>query len=334
MEMIERYLYEVSRRLPMKQRKDIEEELRSLILDNLEDRTTKEPTKQDIEAVLLELGPPVKVAASYRGTPRYLIGPEVYDLYILVLKILIGVTAGGLLIAHVLSLFSGDLSGSEMLASTGKFLLNVLMTSITVVGWITIIFASIQLSKKNAEVAGILEEDEWHPSKLPVVPDKKERVKPFEMAIGISITVILLALFNLFPDKVGIYYMVDGVWSMVSLFSLEAMAVYVPMWSVLWVLSLVQQVWLLRDGQWKRETHIFDIALSLLKIGVLAYMISGPALFAQTLISETMVPALEPLLKLLPTLFDVFFSLAIVGLVINIITKAIKLVNIRIKIKS
>ena len=96
-EMIERYIYAVTQKLPHAQREDIAKELRSLIEDMLEERVFKRKvTKQDIEEVLLELGSPKRLAEKYRETKKYLIGPELYDSYVTVLKIVLISVALGL----------------------------------------------------------------------------------------------------------------------------------------------------------------------------------------------------------------------------------------------
>lgn len=64
MELFERYIYAVTQQLPMKQRADIEQELRSLMEDMLDERVQgREATTEDIESVLQELGPPNEMAA-------------------------------------------------------------------------------------------------------------------------------------------------------------------------------------------------------------------------------------------------------------------------------
>ena len=56
-DLIDRYVYQVGRWLPAAQRADIERELRGLIDDMLAARTD-EPAKEDVNAVLRELGHP------------------------------------------------------------------------------------------------------------------------------------------------------------------------------------------------------------------------------------------------------------------------------------
>ena len=99
-----RYVYEVLRQLPPKQRGDIDRELHSLIEDMLAERTSgRESGREDIDQVLLELGSPSALADKYRGSARYLIGPGLYDLYLMILKIVLGATAFGMIVAMTVS---------------------------------------------------------------------------------------------------------------------------------------------------------------------------------------------------------------------------------------
>ena len=87
--IIDRYLYDVTRRLPENMRDDVEQELRA----NIEDMLPDNPTEEEIENVLESLGAPSKLAAKYRPNPRYLISPALFEEYISVLKIVAVVLA-------------------------------------------------------------------------------------------------------------------------------------------------------------------------------------------------------------------------------------------------
>ena len=58
-DLLERYLYAVTRRLPEKQREDVAQELRGLVDDMLFDRCGDiTPTEKDLRVVLTEIGTP------------------------------------------------------------------------------------------------------------------------------------------------------------------------------------------------------------------------------------------------------------------------------------
>ena len=81
-EWMERYIYQVVRRLPKAQRGEVEMELRELISDMFEE-------KGSMEDVLAALGNPAVFAGQYRDGSRCLIGPEYYDRYVWLLKIVL-----------------------------------------------------------------------------------------------------------------------------------------------------------------------------------------------------------------------------------------------------
>ncbi len=65
MELIERYIYQVGKRLPFKNRADIVSELRSSLEDQLDARADSEPSDARVIELLNEMGSPESVAASY-----------------------------------------------------------------------------------------------------------------------------------------------------------------------------------------------------------------------------------------------------------------------------
>lgn len=85
-ELVERYVHQVGRYLPQKERIEIEKELRSMIQDQLDDRFEGSPSPTDVASVLTELGDPRQMAASY-GSQQYLVGPDLYPSMMRVLRL-------------------------------------------------------------------------------------------------------------------------------------------------------------------------------------------------------------------------------------------------------
>lgn len=80
---INRYIYAVTRRLPIAARDEVEAELRAHISDMLSDQ----PDETEIDDVLHTLGHPRKIASNYDERKRYVVAPEFYADYQLALKI-------------------------------------------------------------------------------------------------------------------------------------------------------------------------------------------------------------------------------------------------------
>ena len=81
MDLINRYIYAVTQKLPESQRADIEKESRTRHM--LEDRGVgvESASLEEVEQVLLELGAAREMQRRYRGRERYLIGPGLINSY-------------------------------------------------------------------------------------------------------------------------------------------------------------------------------------------------------------------------------------------------------------
>jgi hypothetical protein len=125
MDLVKRYIYAVTSRLPASQRDEIERELQSNIEDMLEERTGGgEASKQDVEAVLLALGSPETLADQYRGHRRYLIGPEYYASYLTVLKLVLVVVG---IVVTVTFAIQWIMEPSGLLAQIGEVVGSLVM---------------------------------------------------------------------------------------------------------------------------------------------------------------------------------------------------------------
>lgn len=88
--LTDRYVDATLRRLPARQRPDIEKELRASIADAIDDRRSAGDDEAQAEtAVLTGLGDPARLAAGYADRPLQLIGPAVFLDYLRVLTALL-----------------------------------------------------------------------------------------------------------------------------------------------------------------------------------------------------------------------------------------------------
>ncbi|MFB4165739.1 hypothetical protein ACE1TI_18535 [Alteribacillus sp. JSM 102045] len=77
MKMINKYIHEVTRRLPPKIQDDIALGLESTIVDML----PEDYTEEDVKEVLSRFGDPAALARQYRERPSSLFGQQVYDFF-------------------------------------------------------------------------------------------------------------------------------------------------------------------------------------------------------------------------------------------------------------
>ncbi len=330
MELVEKYLYAVGRKLPMKQKNDIIKELRSIIMDNLDDITKgSELTESQIAKVLVDMGSPSEVAKRYRTGPSWLIGPRYYDLYMMIMKIVLAVTFGGYMIAVIVSMFTQSQSFGQILWSFATQLFGIIPGLFTSVGIVTVIFAIIERAVEKPLDIDFGDGEKWNPAKLEPVPSKEEIVKPIESILGIVFSVIALVIFNVYRSKLGIYHTPtwgEG-WTMIAIFNQSALDIYIPLWSSIWALSIGLNGWLLGTGKHNTATRIFEMFISAFNVGILFYIANGPKLFETgALIGE--LAELKPLVDFLinnqTIIFSILAVLTLVGLIVSLVKFIIK----------
>jgi hypothetical protein len=172
MDLIERYLAAIGPLLPGRQRADILEELREALLGRREEKATElgRPLTRDEDAALLRaFGNPLVVAGRY-GSQQYLVGPEIYPLYIFALKVLIAIIAASAVITGIVhSAVGPEQPGAAVAAAFG-----VLWSgSISSVGVLTIVAAVMQRQRIPLRFL-----NEWNPNDLPKPTPVRRRRRP------------------------------------------------------------------------------------------------------------------------------------------------------------
>ncbi|HBP26093.1 MAG TPA: hypothetical protein DD618_03995 [Acholeplasmatales bacterium] len=160
-ELIERYIYDITRRLPEKTRAEVGKELRA----NINDMLPENPTDEAVEAVLIKLGEPRVLASGYRSKPRFLIAPEWKDEHLQVLKTVLIVFGTIALVSGLFDhLFNPE--ATHVIGIIFEVWWSVLYDVADSLLWafavVTIVFVGIQYSEKSGKI-----KEAWNPSKLP-----------------------------------------------------------------------------------------------------------------------------------------------------------------------
>jgi hypothetical protein len=164
--LTDRYVAATLRTLPEKQRPDIEKELRASIADAVDDRVEAGSAEDAAERdVLIELGDPGRLAASYTGRPLYLIGPTLFLDYIRLLKLLLWIVVPIVFVAiFVIDVFQGGSIGSNF----GRAFSTTLTVGVHVTFWTTLAFAIVERTATGAKpLVG------WNPDMLLEVPARR-----------------------------------------------------------------------------------------------------------------------------------------------------------------
>lgn len=202
--LIERYIYAVTRHMQENEAADISRELDELITSMLAERADKPGSEDEkVREVLMDLGSPEALSRKYTGKANdSLIGQPHYSLYRKVLKFVLLAVALGITIGILVSAISeGPLPGTSDTNSWANWSLNAIIewTSSLFSGllggfaWVTIIFAI--LYHKGVK----LDFDVDDLDDLPEVPEENARIGRGELIGEVIIVTLFAVLFIALP---------------------------------------------------------------------------------------------------------------------------------------
>ncbi|MEG0377121.1 MAG: hypothetical protein RR614_01440 [Eubacterium sp.] len=264
--LIDRYVYAVTKMLPFKGREDIEKELRTLIDDLLEERCGELlPEDRDIRVVLTELGTPSELAEKYRPEKnRYLIGPEYYSKYKLVLMITLTAVFFGILLASVITTIMDHQAGWQILLfSLLPWMGTLIMGLISAFGIVTAIFAFFEYKGINVTMYEGLEQ-------LPPVPQKKETISRSEAIVGIVFSVIFCVIFVAAPQIMGVAFSRGG--EVIPFFNLEVIHNLWYVFIAFTILGILSESFKLYEGRYTKRLAVVTVVTNLIS-AVLAILL-------------------------------------------------------------
>lgn len=263
MNLIDRYVAEVGRNLPLlKGREDIEKELKSTLEDMLEDRAQKTgQTRNDAMEVevLKEYGSPQKVASTYNPHP-YLIGPKMFPFYLFVLKIVLTVVVSVMLVlAGVQAVSDTPFMGADFVKIIGQGLGNALSAAIAAFGNVTLVFVILERVLPDKEIGGFNDEKEWDPASLAKEPDP-DSVSRSELIFEVVFTFVALAILNVYPQWLGMFFFAGDEQVFIPMFT-EKFFQFVPWINITLVAQILLDIYLLRNAIWNLPARIFKILI-------------------------------------------------------------------------
>ena len=273
-DIIDRYVYDVAKRLSPSQCADIEKELRSLIDDMLADRIGQQkPTIEDIETVLIELGRPIELAARYKDEKRYLIGPVYYDIYMLVLKIVLIAVTGGLALSMVIGTIVTP--PQNVWKTIGMFFASEFSALVQAFAWVTFVFVLIE---RFADKDMVKKEWKWKPSDLPPVPNEKATIKISEPIFGIIFGVIALIIVNVAPEIIAVYSF-GGVHTSIPVFNIDVWRGLLPLIDLIIGLGIAKEISKLIAGQYTLRLAAVITLINIIAMIMLAYVFLNPQIW-------------------------------------------------------
>lgn len=287
-ELVDRYIAEVGRNLPRKKRDDIEAEILSAIEDMLRERSRQAGKLIDedmISQVLMEFGPPEKVAAAYRPE-TYLIEPRLFSSFNTVLQVVLLVVSVTTMVNMCIQLgqisFSVKGFSQILLSGIGGLIIN----GLTALGSVVVLFTIVQRIMPSKQPL----KEQWNPSSLPP-SGQHDRVEIGINTIEILISAAAVVIFNFFTHNINIGFFPSGRWWIAFLASengsawsttilSEAFFHYLPALTILWMVTITLNLVILSRGRWENWSRWIAFGTRSSFLVLSGIMLAGPALVA------------------------------------------------------
>lgn len=255
-EMIDRYVNEVGEHLPRKTRADIKLELRSLLLDALEERSEGAPSPKIAAEVLREFGHPEEIAAKYQPE-EVLIGAKLFPTYRLVITITLSIIGGLHLLGLGFALWqnNGTDFGNIVLSTIFSFGRSAILNA----GTVTLIFAVIERAVGDTLELSPKQTKSWDPYQLPPLKDR-DRVNKAELLVGVLFSLIFIAWLNFFPNWFGGAEITGDGSGILVLMTTEFIQ-QIPWLTASWLLDVVLKTVVLLQGRWNRGIRWLELGV-------------------------------------------------------------------------
>jgi hypothetical protein len=135
--------------------------------------------------------------------------------------------------------------------------------------WAVLVFAVLERLGVSTEHP----KEAWDPLSLPPIDDPS-RASRVGTAIRIYFIIALMIVFNFYPEWVGVHIFASG--KPARVVTLSDIGVRLPLLALnlWWLLALLENLLLLKDGRWKTGTRWFQLGLGLFAAGIF-YLLFG-----------------------------------------------------------
>lgn len=334
-DLIERYIHDVTRRLPEASRAEVGKELRA----NIDDMLPPNATDEDIKKVLIILGEPRVLASKYRGKQRFLISPEWMDEYFQVLKIVL-IVVGALgafsaLITHILYPTATTAFGIyiEVMSNVASEVVSNLFGGFAIV---TLIFAAISYSKVNSK------KGPWNPDKLPKLPKATDvKISKIGSIIGMMMALILgsFFIFLLFENQryIAWFELEGGIRVIVPIFTDSVCQLFAWLFIVSFLLAIGDSILKYYYGKWNYVTATSHTIYQILSVALVITFFRQPNLMNPAFLAhaETVFGVSATVIQEgITGAVNGFTVLLIIGTMVDLITTWVKTLKTSAKIEA
>ncbi len=257
MKLIDRYMHAVAQALPESRREEITRELKANILDKLEalaEEKGREPSDEEISAVLKDLGHPQKVAGSFL-TGQQLVSTELFPFYKQTLHY-------GLILVLILALIQ---LGTHLLntghLSVANFFYEMIHKSLIMFASVTGVFYLLSNPVGGKDYFDPYQC--WSPEKLPLATRPWQRISSCEQSFEFAADVFFLLMLN------HTLWMSATQLQELTITFAEPVTVWIPIMSAILIGSLLLGIWKLIYRYWTVTLLILDAIITFVSAIVL-----------------------------------------------------------------
>lgn len=311
MNLLARYLKQIEKYLPFKERKDTIDELRSLIMDQVDEQVALGKNQKDaLYDVIVESGEPREVAARYsdRGP---IISKEMEPVLNLVIKIVSITLPLVVLFANAIEYIfkTEDFTTMDFLLDIAYSIPSAIYSLVVAIGFIFIFFYLIE---RYVNPQFETQEKKFLPEFLPDIPKKAFKVSLVESVISILFTVLALYIFNYNQGLISVYY--DGNKLPILNDNFEKILIFM---NIGWLVSISLHIVYVFTKKKTIITKSVELVLGIYS-GIILFMLASSDIFNQVVIDGHN-------LNFLTSMFTVGFILIAFAAVIGSIVEYIKM---------
>ena len=313
MKLLNRYLSQIGRLLPAKDKDDTIAELKSLLLENYDVLLDQGLSETDaMYKAIQDYGSPRDVANKYKNE-RPLLSKEIEPLVFLIMKIVSITLPGSLVLVTMIEFLTSGNNGNTMdlLLTIAYSIPSIITTLLSTLAFIYLVFIIIdhKLSLKFQ-----LPERKFDPSYLPIIPSDAYKVSRFEIIFNMIGAILFLYLFNLEPGLIAITF--EGTSERLLNANFERI---LPILNVSVFISIGYNIAFMVKGARTRVTASIEFFQTILA-GIILILLGSGNIFNSVLIEGYQI-------EFVPTIFKV---VSIIGAVVTFIGAVVKYIKILI----
>lgn len=190
--LTDRYVWAVSRRLPDETGRDVARELRGTIEETIEGRIAagEEPAAAE-RATIVDLGDPEVLARAYGGRPNHLIGPDYYQPWIALVRMLLTIVLP--IVVTISCVAAAFADGADLGTVIGTGVETLVTAGVHMLAWPTLVFALIERSDQGKDPSE-LGLGRWDPDRLEDPEVAGHRASAGEAISEVVLGLVLLGL--------------------------------------------------------------------------------------------------------------------------------------------